>query len=119
MVSIYFIQDVNGLVYFGSTTISIERRFKQHIRDKEKGKGCSSIKLDLDSSVYYEIEKCSEENRKERERFWINNNDCVNEKKLNFSKSEYQRQYQREYRKKNKDKINKYQRDRRKNLKSI
>ena len=115
MVLIYCLQDINGLLYFGSTGLTLERRFKQHIRDRDKGKGCSSIKLDLDKTVYYELEECLVENRKERERFWINNNICVNENKLNFDKGEYQRQYQKEYRKNNPAKVKKYQEEYRKN----
>jgi len=102
MIKIYFIVDINGLVYIGSTKLQLKDRFNVHKYDKKKDKGCSSKLLDLDNSIIECIEECTEDMKKEREQYYINNIDCVNKNKLNFNskkyeKSEKRKQYHKEW----------------------
>ena len=110
MVSIYCIEDINDLKYVGSTIQKLNRRFLSHKYGKENNKGCSSQKLNLYNCIIYELEKCNESNRKERERYWINHIDCVNQRKLNYeeNKKEYDKKYNKEWRKNNKEKMKEY-----------
>ena len=104
--NIYCIEDINGLKYVGSTILTLERRLNNHIADKKRERGCSSCHLDLDNCKIYQLEECDISHRKQREKYWINNTDCVN-----ISRSEYDRKkVNKKYREKNKDKIKK-QRD--------
>ncbi len=104
---IYCIEDCNGLKYVGSTIKTLHRRLIKHKSDKKanRSKCCSSKKLDLDNCKIYQLEECDISHRYEREKYWINNTDCVN-----ISRSEYDRKkVNKKYREKNKEKINKYQ----------
>jgi len=89
IVKIYFIVDINGLVYIGSTIQELKLRFRCHKSDKKNNRYCSSSILDLDNSIIECIEECTEDKRKEREQYWINNIDCVNKNKLNYNQKEY------------------------------
>ena len=84
MVSIYCIQDINGLKYVGSTKQKLKRRLQKHRYDKT-----SSKKLDLKNCIIYELENCSKENKFEREKYWINKLDTVNIRKLNYDQKKY------------------------------
>ncbi len=114
MVSIYLIEDCDGLKYVGSTNQTLNIRLSGHRYDKKKDHPCSSKQLNLDDCSITELEKCNEENRIEREKYWINKIDCVNvcKYKYNFDRKEYQKQYNKEYHKqhyeKNKDKKKEY-----------
>jgi len=129
MVSIYCIQDCDGIKYVGSTTMKLNRRLSKHKSAKKSNKYCSSQKLNLDKCEIYLLETCNESNRKERERHWINEFDTVNKYKLNglnkqkfkehkkeYDKHYYQnnkdekKEYDKEYREKNKDEINLFRR---------
>ena len=61
-------------------------------------------KLNLEHSIIYALEECSEEDSKEREQHWINKIDCVNINKLNGENTENTRRTTREWNEKNKDK---------------
>ena len=74
MIKIYCIEDINGNKYIGSTGSELKERLSHH-RCHNK---CSSYKLDLYNSFIYTIEECDEENRNEREQYWIDNTECVN-----------------------------------------
>jgi len=119
MVSIYLIEDLNDLKYVGSTTQELNRRFSRHMSAKRTGRYCSSSKLNLDNCIITQLERCNKEDRKERERYWINKIDCVNQIKLNFDQKEYNeknkekkkewsKEYMKEYREKNKETIKEY-----------
>jgi len=84
MVTIYYIEDINDLKYVGSTKQTLPQRLATHRADKKNGKNCSSKKLNLYYCIIYSLEECTEENRTERERYHINNIDCVNTRKLNY-----------------------------------
>tara|TARA_R100001591_G_C4277684_1_gene164248 strand:- start:9 stop:365 length:357 start_codon:yes stop_codon:yes gene_type:complete len=105
MVSIYGIEDINDLIYVGSTKQKLNRRLVAHRKDKRNNIYVSSSKLNLDYCIIYELEKCEEKDRKEREQYWIDKLDCVNEVNVMFNK----REYMRKYRNNNKEKISKYQ----------
>jgi len=110
MVSIYLIEDINDLKYVGSTTQKLNVRLCGHRSSKNYGRAdCSSSKLNLYNCIIILLEQCNLEDRKERERYWINEIDCVNENKLDFDKVNYDKDYNKEWYEKNKDKIKRNQ----------
>ena len=104
---IYCIEDCNQLKYVGSTIYPLNKRLLQH----KSQRSCSSKKLDLDNCKIYQLETCDISHRKEREKYWINNIDCVNERKLNFDSKEYNKKYGKKYGKKYRKKYGKKYRD--------
>jgi|DEB0MinimDraft_10_1074344.scaffolds.fasta_scaffold37706_2 hypothetical protein len=112
MITIYCIEDCNSLKYVGSTKLKLNRRLSKHKTDKKRNHYCSSSKLDLDNCEIYSLETdVIKSQKKERERYWINKIDCVNEIKLNFDIKEHMKEYyqknkehQKEYYQKNKEK---------------
>jgi hypothetical protein len=125
MVSIYLIEDCDGLKYVGSTDQTLNVRLCKHRYDKKRNHGCSSSKLKLDDCSITELEKCDEENRWEREQYWKDNTDCVNILNTVFDQKEYHKQYyqknkdtmkqqNKEYYQKNKGKYKEYQKEKRK-----
>ena len=116
MVTIYAIEDINDLIYVGSTKLKLNKRLDGH-RGKKRIRNdyCSSSKLNLEYCIIYELEKCEQKDRKETEAYWIENLQSVNKLKLNFNEAEWFKKYQ----KKNRDKLNKYQRDRYWKIKSM
>ena len=50
------------------------------------------------------METCNESNRLEREKYWINRVNCVNDKKLEYDRKKVSKKYYE----KNKEKIKKY-----------
>ena len=89
MYTIYCIEDCNSLKYVGSTKQTLKKRLAGHRCNKKKNNTCSSRNLDLKNCKIYSLESCNESNRKERERYWINHIDCVNQLKLNYNHNEY------------------------------
>ena len=83
MVTIYCIEDINDLKYVGSTTQKLSKRLSKHRCEHYIKQDCSSRYLNLDYCIIYELEDCEEDFRKEREKYWINYLDTVNERKLN------------------------------------
>lgn len=79
-INIYYIEDINGLKYVGSTKESLRRRLSRHRwrKYKEQKYTCSSRLLDLNNSKIYLLEECEEEERNEAEQYYIQNIDCVN-----------------------------------------
>ena len=111
MASIYLIEDINDLKYVGSTTRKLNERLGGHRSHKRRGQHVSSSKLNLDNCIITQLERCNLEDRKERERYWINNIDCVNERKLNGPDKEWRennKQKQKEWRENNKEKRKQY-----------
>lgn len=78
MAFIYVItNDVNGKQYVGKTNFSIEKRFKEHLRDRNK-RQCEKRPLYNAMNKYgiehfhiEELEECSAEESSEREEYWI------------------------------------------------
>lgn len=124
MVSIYAIEDINDLIYVGSTKQKLNKRLSMHRSDKRNKKYCSSSKLNLDYCIIYELERCEQKDRKEKEQYWIDKLESINDRKLNVDRKEillrkkqyYKNNkeqidiYQKQYRDKNKDKMKEYKR---------
>jgi len=75
----------NGLNYYGSTINTLSQRLSGHKNDKKNGKTCSMFSLlEMEDFKFELVENYPCNNKKElleRERFYIENNDCVNKKK--------------------------------------
>ena len=93
MITIYMIEDINDLKYVGSTKQKLSKRLSQHKTSKLRDAGCSSAKLNLHNCSIISLETCNEVDRKEREKYYINNTDCVNVIKYKFNWAENGRQY--------------------------
>jgi hypothetical protein len=108
MNTIYCIEDINDLKYVGRTKQKLYDRFSSHKYDKKIGGNCSSNKLNLEYCIIYPLEtNVSEKDKKVRERYWINEIDCVNKMKLDFNRKEnYKKYYER-----NKEKISKQKKE--------
>ena len=78
------IQDINGLIYIGSTKQKLYKRFASHKYNKKNNKGCSSKLLDLNNSTIIILEECNECDRKIKEKYWIDNTDNVNTNNCNY-----------------------------------
>ena len=118
--NIYVIEDINGLKYVGSTIQTLKKRFKGHKGSKKIGKNTSSCQLDLDNCEIKLLERCDISHRKQRERYWINEIDCVNTLKLNFDIKKYFKDYHKSYHNKNRQQISEYKKNYRgKNLEKI
>ena len=111
MINIYCIEDCDGLKYVGSTKQTLKKRFKGH--KCKSGNFCSSRLLNMEKSQITLLETCDISERKERESYWINKLDCVNVKKLNFNKAEYNAQYRNRNIEKEKEYIKQYKKNRR------
>jgi hypothetical protein len=70
------------LVYYGSTTVRLCNRFSGHKTDMKRGRGTSAKQiLEYDDAVITLVELFPCDSRSElesRERFYIENNQCVN-----------------------------------------
>jgi len=94
-VKIYKIKDLTtGNCYIGSTKQNISERISRHKNYLKTGEYCSScIVLNNDNWEYEHVATCHKNNRKETERYYINNTpNCINERKLNFNKKEWSSQ---------------------------
>ena len=125
------VNDTLGLTYYGCTINTLRQRLNGH---KRKGNPCKSkILFQGEGEVkIYLVEEYPTENRdllKMRERYYIENNDCINKQipgrtvkeyrdinkdKIKDNNKQYQKlnkekinEYHRQYRVNNKDKINK------------
>jgi hypothetical protein len=101
MVVIYCIEDINDVKYVGSTKQRLTARLSGHridaTRAMMRGRRCSSSKLNLYNCIIYELESCPENERRGRERYWVNKIDCINTHKLNGRDKERQREYNYNY----------------------
>jgi len=108
MFKIYLITDCHNNKYVGQTTQKLKYRLQKHKYSKKyPNRVCSSNRLNLDDCKIELLEECNKENRFEREKYWINNIDCVNDNKYNFDKKEYGKKYREE----NKEKIKEKRKD--------
>jgi len=106
------------LVYYGSTTNSLYKRKGSHKSSfKCKNKVCSSIKLfelgidDVEITLVESVICNNKEELHKRERFYIENNNCVNKVIPTRDYKEYYKQNKnkiKEYQEQNKDKIKEY-----------
>ena len=91
-VKIYKITDLTtGNCYIGSTKQKVSDRVARHRQYMRTGEYCSSCKvLENDNYIYEQIAGCHKNNRKETERYYINNTpNCINDRRLNFNKKEW------------------------------
>jgi hypothetical protein len=89
MVVIYCIEDINDLKYVGRTTEPLHIRLSHHRTDKILGRNTSSKHLNLYYCIIYELETCNEEDKREKEKYWIQTIDCVNTRKFQCDDPEY------------------------------
>ena len=82
MASIYKITSPShpGKCYIGSTTRTLKYRLQEHYYVKGKYKCTSSQLLDQNDAVIELLELCPIENRKVREQFHIDCNECINKR---------------------------------------
>jgi hypothetical protein len=89
------------MLYIGSTKKSLNERLSGHKYDakrKEK-KPCLSHKiLNNNDYIIYEIEKCEENMRKEREQYWMDNTNNINKQKVIGNRKVYNINYQKNLR---------------------
>ena len=78
------VDNTNGNIYFGSTTMELQDRLNKHIymynRFVNRGvKKCTSVQIICNGDYKIElIEEVEPNDMLKRERFYIENNDCVN-----------------------------------------
>jgi len=77
MLKIYkIIDNTNGNVYIGKTEQTLNQRLTGHKYDYKIGNNCSSCIILKNGD--YDIELIEETEDKSRERYWIENTNCVN-----------------------------------------
>ena len=81
------VDNTNGNIYVGRTKLTLKQRIDLHISNNNNpnNSNCSSSIILNNNNWYYElIENCDINNKKERERYYINNTEnCINTIKLN------------------------------------
>jgi len=124
MVSIYIIRPTicyqDGEIYVGSTRRKLNERFSRHYSSYKSNRNCRSKflfeKFTSEFLEIIEIEKCDENQRFHRERFWIEKLKCLNKviplqtkkeycEKNKGKKADYDKEYKKQYREKNKEKL--------------
>jgi hypothetical protein len=101
-------------IYIGSTTQPLYKRFYEH-KSKYKlwlgGQHCyvssfELLKYGKCDIILIEDHPCErKEQLHARERYWIENTNCINKNIPTRTKKEYDKQYHKQYRKDNKEKI--------------
>jgi len=116
---IYKIYDnTNGNIYYGSTKESVSRRMTKHRNNYKRyiieGKGNYTKSFDIFRNMDYSysvVEKVEFNDKyelKTKERFYIENNECINKEIPNRTMKEYnqdKKEHYKEWREKNKDRI--------------
>ena len=78
--------NITGNIYVGSSKLDLEKRISLHISNYNcsSNSNCSSSIILQNNDYFYEIiEECDLNNRKERERYYINHTEnCINTIKL-------------------------------------
>ena len=102
--------NITGLTYYGSTVNPISKRVSQHrCKFKADTLKCSSRQVlvggDYDYSLVEEFSCENKDQLHRRERYYIENNDCVNKEIPGRTRKEYKEQYNKEHYEQNKDKI--------------
>ena len=100
------IDNTNGNVYIGKTKNTLNYRLRKH----KSNRTCSS-RLIIDNGDY-RIELIEETDDDSRERYWIENTDCINVNIPGRTDKEWREKNKdknKEYREKNKEKIKEYE----------
>lgn len=105
---IYCIEDINDNKYIGSTKRQLDTRLTEHRYKQRNQLGTTSQQLNLYNCIIYVLEECDESERSEREKYYIQNTDCVNQ--IRFVGSENHNKNQRKYYHKNIEKMREYYR---------
>ena len=114
--------NITGLTYYGSTVQSISKRIGGHRDDIKRNRGCKSGLVLAGSDYSYSlVEECQCENKEQllrRERFWVENNECVNKQIPGRTLAEWReankekiKEQEKQYREQNKDKRLEYQKE--------
>jgi len=119
MPSIYAIKNTTSdLVYYGSTTKTLNERFRVHKSQHRTGvpylQNTAGRVLACPTAYIELCEEVSEEEMDERERWWVENHPCVNKRVPARTRAEtYHREYarQKEYYAENREKVNAYKRE--------
>lgn len=109
---IYKITDnTNGNVYYGSAEMTLEKRMSIHKSGVNYEYTCASSKIikngDYEASVLEEGEYENRFQLRERERWYIENNECVNKVIPNRTKKEYQQDNKEQIKVKRKERYEK------------
>ena len=111
------IDNTNGNIYIGSTIQKLSKRKSEHKADA-KSKNCKSKSIiengDYDIILIENYPCKSKEELLMRERYYIDNTDCINQVRSHISKDErkkYLNKYNKNYKTVNKDQIKEYQLD--------
>ena len=98
---IYCIEDINDMVYVGKTNVKLNIRLSQHQYDKKNNRnGMSSSKLNLYNCIIYLLEECDDDISYDRETYYMNKLNSVNNRTGQFNSCGSKKEYNREYYKK-------------------
>ena len=113
MYSIYKLTDLDtGRVYIGSTKQKLSRRLSIHRHFSKTGKGCTCKDFNWNNVEIEEIELV-EVDHFQRERYYIQNTDCVNKNRPARTEEERKEQI-KEYDEKHKEQRKEYRKEYRK-----
>ena len=70
------IDNTNGNIYIGQTKQKLSQRLRNHKHDYKRDLSCVSKKIIANGD--YKIELIEETDDKTRERYWIENTECIN-----------------------------------------
>ena len=113
MYKIYkIIDNTNDNVYIGQTRRTLNQRLREH----KNSQNCSS--RDIIENGDYRIELIEQTNDKSRERYWVENNECINknipgrtDKEWREDNTEKIKEYNKEYHEDNKDHLANYHKE--------
>ena len=115
--SIYKLTDNNNYVYYGSTTRH-QKRLSEHkcgSRSMSELMDKDSLKMEILEEYYFDVDTYNKKFILNRERYYIENFDCINylvpgqtHKEYREKHKEEKKQYNKEYREKHKDKVKDY-----------
>ena len=97
------VDNTNDNVYIGITTQTLKRRLKNHRYYDNKCLSCNIIK-----NGDYRIELIEETDDKTRERYYIENTDCINKKIPGRTRKEWREDNKEKYKQQNKKDCRKY-----------
>lgn len=109
------VDNTNGDIYIGSTTQKLNERLSTHKCKCNYVHKCTSYKIinngDYKIELIEDIGDVSKEERNTKERYYIENNDCINKNKPGRTRKEWveeNKEYFKEYCEKNKEQIKAY-----------